>query len=128
MALLAFLLALTAGLPVSQAATRPSPDALARALQDRYDRVGDFTADFVQTYQGGVLSTTATEQGTVLIKKPGKMRWNYTSPETHLFVSGRAHGLLVCSCRQPGVRVRYPLRGRGHDTGAVSGRQGRPDS
>ena len=94
MALLALLLALTPGLPASQAPTRPSPDALARAIQDRYDAVGDFTADFVQTYQGGMLSTTATEQGTVLIKKPGKMRWNYTSPETHLFVSD---GLTVYS-------------------------------
>ena len=75
------------GLRSSQPASRPSPDELARALQARYDAIRDFTADFVHTYEGGVLRTQATERGTVLIKKPGKMRWNYTSPEEKLFVS-----------------------------------------
>ena len=28
-----------------------------------------------------------TERGHVLIKKPGKMRWDYTAPEKKLFVS-----------------------------------------
>ena len=80
-------LALFGGLLPTQPASRPSPDELARALQARYDGIQDFTADFVHTYEGGVLRTTATERGRVLVKKPGKMRWNYTSPEEKLFVS-----------------------------------------
>jgi outer membrane lipoprotein carrier protein len=49
--------------------------------------VRDFTADFVQTYRGGVLRTETRERGTVAIKKPGLMRWVYTSPERKEFVS-----------------------------------------
>jgi outer membrane lipoprotein carrier protein len=53
----------------------PSADALARALQQRYQTIKDFSADFVHTYRGGVLRTQTSERGTVKIKKPGKMRW-----------------------------------------------------
>ena len=60
---------------------------LAQSLQRKYDTIHDFSADFVHTYQGGVLRKTITERGHVLVKKPGKMRWDYTSPEKKLFVS-----------------------------------------
>jgi outer membrane lipoprotein carrier protein len=59
----------------------------ARRLQAHYDGVRDFSADFTHTYEGGVLRRKTTERGTVLIKKPGKMRWTYTAPEDKLFVS-----------------------------------------
>jgi outer membrane lipoprotein carrier protein len=62
-------------------------DALARDLQRRYDKVADFSADFVHAYRGGVLKQEATERGKLLVKKPGKMRWEYTAPERKLFVS-----------------------------------------
>ena len=65
----------------------PTADAVARDLQRKYDRVTDFSADFVHSYRGGVLRQQATERGTLLVKKPGKMRWEYTSPEKKLFVS-----------------------------------------
>jgi outer membrane lipoprotein carrier protein len=65
----------------------PSADALARALQQRYQTIKDFSADFVHTYKGGVLRTQTSERGTVKIKKPGKMRWVYTAPERKEFVS-----------------------------------------
>jgi outer membrane lipoprotein carrier protein len=64
-----------------------SPEALAKALQARYQTVQDFTADFVQTYRGGVLRTETRERGMVSVKKPGRMRWIYTSPERKEFVS-----------------------------------------
>lgn len=72
---------------VAAGQTRPSPDALARSLQQRYQTIRDFSADFVQTYRGGVLRTQTTERGRVVIKKPGLMRWVYTSPERKEFVS-----------------------------------------
>lgn len=68
-------------------AADPTASELAQALQRKYDAVKDFSADFVHTYQGGVLKKQLTERGTVLIKKPGKMRWDYTAPEKKLFVS-----------------------------------------
>ena len=75
-------------LPVlGSAQTGQSPEALAKALQARYQSVRDFTADFVQTYRGGVLRTATQERGTVAVKKPGLMRWVYTTPERKEFVS-----------------------------------------
>ena len=79
---------------VPGAQTRPSPDGLARALQQRYQGIRDFSADFVHTYRGGILRTQTTERGNVVIKKPGRMRWVYTSPEKKQFVSD---GLKVYS-------------------------------
>ncbi len=71
----------------AQAPARPPAGETARALQEKYDRVRDFIADFTHSYEGGVLKKTLTEGGTVEIKKPGRMRWEYTSPEKKLFVS-----------------------------------------
>lgn len=65
----------------------PSAQDTARAVQQKYDRVTDFTADFTHTYEGGVLNKRITERGTVQVKRPGRMRWDYTSPEQKLFVS-----------------------------------------
>ena len=65
----------------------PSATDTARALQQKYDQVKDFTADFTHTYEGGVLKKKTTERGNVQVKKPGKMRWEYTSPEKKTFVS-----------------------------------------
>ena len=72
---------------LGSAQTGQSPDTLAKQLQARYQNVRDFTADFVQTYRGGVLRTETRERGTVAVKKPGRMRWIYTSPERKEFVS-----------------------------------------
>ena len=69
------------------AQTPASPDAVARSLQTRYEGIRDFSADFMQTYRGGVLRTETKEQGTVTIKKPGMMRWVYSKPERKEFVS-----------------------------------------
>ena len=60
---------------------------LAAALQKKYDGIKDFSADFSHTYEGGVLRKKITELGHLLVKKPGKMRWDYSSPETKQFVS-----------------------------------------
>lgn len=72
---------------VATASADETATDLAQALQRKYDTIHDFSADFVHTYQGGVLHKKVTERGQVLVKKPGKMRWDYTSPEKKLFVS-----------------------------------------
>jgi outer membrane lipoprotein carrier protein len=74
----------------SQQTTRPADPVateLAESLQRKYATVRDFSADFVQTYQGGVLKRQLTDRGQMLIKKPGMMRWEYKSPDQKLFVS-----------------------------------------
>lgn len=80
----ALLLAIAVG---GASAGPPTAPELAAALQRKYDAVKDFSADFVHAYEGGVLRKQITERGKLLIKKPGKMRWEYTAPEEKLFVS-----------------------------------------
>jgi outer membrane lipoprotein carrier protein len=72
--------------PAGRAADQTPPE-LAAALQRKIDQVTDFSADFVHTYQGGVLRKKLTERGRVAVKKPGRMRWDYTAPERKEFVS-----------------------------------------
>lgn len=69
------------------AQSRPAADVLALSLQKRYQAVHDFSASFSHSYRGGVLRTQTQERGTVLVKKPGRMRWMYTSPEKKEFIS-----------------------------------------
>ena len=105
------------------AGTRQAPDALAQALQQRYQTIKDFSADFSQTYRGGVLRTrTARRHGAV--KKPGQMRWVYLKPEKKEFVSdGRKIYSYIPQDRQ--VIVSDAETATAHDAGALPGRQGR---
>jgi outer membrane lipoprotein carrier protein len=68
-------------------AATPSAAEVAASLQKKYDAVRDFSADFVQEAESGVLRKKLVEQGTVLVKKPVKMRWTYKQPEEKVFVS-----------------------------------------
>jgi outer membrane lipoprotein carrier protein len=72
---------------VTGAQSRPAPGALAQSIQQRYQGIKDFSADFVHSYRGGVLKTQSQERGTVSVKKPSRMRWTYTAPEKKEFVS-----------------------------------------
>jgi outer membrane lipoprotein carrier protein len=63
------------------------PSALAQRIQQHYDGVRDFRADFMHGYEGGLLRKKTVEYGTVAIRKPGRMRWTYTKPEEKTFVS-----------------------------------------
>jgi outer membrane lipoprotein carrier protein len=76
---------LAASVPVRSAETTAAE--LAQSLQRKYDTIRDFSADFVHNYRSGALKKQVTERGRLLIKKPGKMRWEYTAPESKLFVS-----------------------------------------
>jgi outer membrane lipoprotein carrier protein len=86
------LLGIVVALPAFLGAQTPQPstadpNALAQRLQARYQGVRDFSADFTQTYRGGVLKTQTSERGTVVVKKPGRMKWVYTRPERKEFIS-----------------------------------------
>src|SRR5262245_30543282 len=70
-----------------QTSATPSPEEVATSLQRKYDTIKDFSADFVQLYEGGPLKRKREERGTLLVKKPGKMRWAYKAPDEKVFVS-----------------------------------------
>jgi len=56
-----------------------------RKLEDAYKRPRTLQAAFLQEYREGE-KTTRTEAGTAYFRRPGKMRWEYASPEKNLFV------------------------------------------
>jgi outer membrane lipoprotein carrier protein len=85
-AMLLACLAVTA-LPSGRAHAQPSGDGLAKAIQAHYQQVRDFTANFEQAYVGGALKRRTVEKGTVAIRKPGRMRWDYESPEKKQFIA-----------------------------------------
>jgi outer membrane lipoprotein carrier protein len=98
---LVFLVAYLVAPSFLQAQAKPTADALAKSLQQRYQGITDFTADFSQSYRGGVLRTQTVEQGSVSVKKPGRMRWVYLKPEKKEFVSnGQKMYLYIPQDRQ----------------------------
>jgi len=58
---------------------------VARRVDDRYNRMNTLRAQFTEQYQGAGL--TRSESGTLILKKPGKMRWEYSVPQEKLFVT-----------------------------------------
>jgi outer membrane lipoprotein carrier protein len=109
---------------VAQAPPAGTAEQFAARVQQRYDTIKDFEAEFVQAYEGGVLRTKTTERGTVAIKRPGRMRWVYTQPERKEFVSDgtRIYSYIpadkqVIVSPMPAERSTTPalfLTGRGH--------------
>lgn len=73
--------------PGPRAAQHLAAQDLAQAMQKKYDTVRDFSADFQHTYTGGILRKQLSERGRLQIKKPGRMRWEYSAPEKKTFVS-----------------------------------------
>ncbi len=59
--------------------------ALARAVDAHYNRLRTLQADFTEIYRGE--GAERVEAGTLQLKKPRKMRWEYRSPKEKLFVS-----------------------------------------
>jgi outer membrane lipoprotein carrier protein len=62
------------------AAPEPSPADLARKVQDHYERTADLEARFQQTYTYSGFGRRQVSSGTLRVKKPGMMRWDYEKP------------------------------------------------
>ena len=75
------------GFGLASGQATPSAQDVATSIQRKYDTIRDFSADFVHTHEGGVLKRNRVERGTLLVKKPGKMRWTYQAPDEKVFVS-----------------------------------------
>lgn len=61
--------------------------AIVDAIQKQYDATHTFQARFVQKSYLRILDQSQHAQGTVSIKKPGKMRWEYNAPDRQILVS-----------------------------------------
>jgi outer membrane lipoprotein carrier protein len=67
------------------AAAAPDVHAVAQAVDEHYNHLRSLQAEFTEMYQGAGMDRT--ESGTLWLKKPGKMRWEYRSPKDKLFLS-----------------------------------------
>jgi len=93
-------------------------DQTIRALETRYNRLETLKSNFTQIYREDERAAPREESGVVYLKKPGRMRWEYTRPEVKLFVSdGKNVYFYVPADRQvtrmPAAEsddVRTPLR------------------
>jgi outer membrane lipoprotein carrier protein len=73
--------------------------AIATAVDARYNHLRTLEAEFTELYRGSGMERT--ESGTLWLKKPGKMRWEYRSPKEKLFVSdGKTAWFYVPEDRQ----------------------------
>ena len=81
------------------AASAQDVRAVARAVDEHYNRLRSLQAEFTESFRGA--GVERTETGTLWLKKPGKMRWEYRSPREKLFVSdGRDAWFYLPSDRQ----------------------------
>lgn len=64
-----------------------SPAEVVDALQRSYEGVRDYTASFTQELTNTTAGETTRSQGTLYFKKPGKMRWDYRTPEAKALIS-----------------------------------------
>lgn len=69
------------------APAEPSLEALVDRVESHYAGVSGFEAAFTQRYERRLLSRVIEEKGKLAVKKPGRMRWEYESPEEKLFVT-----------------------------------------
>ena len=90
-----------AGLLMALAATSFAADVMAEAaaVDAHYNHLHSLQAQFTELYRGSGMERN--ESGTLWLKKPGKMRWEYRSPREKLFVSdGKVAWFYVPDDRQ----------------------------
>ena len=62
-------------------------DSVLDGIQKKYEKIDSFYALFVQESEVKALDKVQKAQGEVWFKKPGKMRWNYNTPNMDQIVS-----------------------------------------
>jgi outer membrane lipoprotein carrier protein len=82
----ATMIAAALSLALAATAAASSPSALADKVQAHYEKTKDFEASFVQTYTYSAAGRSQTSRGTLRVKKPGKLRWDYLEPSRKTIV------------------------------------------
>ena len=58
--------------------------AIIHKVDDHYNHLSSLTTTYSEHYAG--MGLERTETGTLLLKKPGRMRWNYSAPAGKVFI------------------------------------------
>jgi outer membrane lipoprotein carrier protein len=79
-------IAAAALLSVSLGAQQKAPTVhdIAARVDRHYNQLHSLKAEFSETYQG--MGMKRTESGTLLLMKPGRMKWDYSSPPGKIFL------------------------------------------
>ncbi len=70
----------------ARAAVSPDLTDILKGVESRYNRARTLEVQFQQTYDVPRRGPK-TEAGTLFLRKPGRMRWQYTDPAGKLFIS-----------------------------------------
>jgi len=90
----------------TKAPAAPTLDQVVDGIQKRYQEVTDFKASFKQVVTRKHLPRPRKNRGKVFFKRPGMMRWDYTSPEKVYYISD---GDILWSY-QPEDKIAYRMR------------------
>jgi outer membrane lipoprotein carrier protein len=87
-----FALAAAAALCACLHAQGPAPSAndVAKRVDKHYDSLRSLKAGFAESYNG--MGLTRNESGTLLLAKPGRMRWDYSTPAGKVFLLDGKYG------------------------------------
>jgi len=70
---------------LAQTPTPPTAQELAARVDRHYDDLHSLKAGFTESYSGG-LAMDRTESGTLFLRKPGRMLWQYSTPAGKIFL------------------------------------------
>lgn len=88
-------------------------ELVAQRVQTFYDQIKDLSASFAQTYYSKIYQRYDRSKGTVLFKKPGKMRWDYQAPNGKIVIANGKQFLVYEPGEQkgePGQVFEQPLQ------------------
>jgi outer membrane lipoprotein carrier protein len=87
-----------------RAAATATLDEAVRGLETTYRAITDLKAGFDQSAVNRTLNQTIEARGTLYLKKPGKLRWEYTTPSPQEIVSdGRRLWIYTPELKQVNV-------------------------
>jgi len=67
-------------------ATEKATDELLKTIETRYNRTQSLKLDFSESY-AGMRRPVQRDSGVLFLRKPGRMRWEYTAPAGKVFIS-----------------------------------------
>ncbi len=79
-------------------------DAIVRKVDEHYNHLSSLRAHYSERYSG--MGMDRTEEGTLLLKKPGRMRWSYAAPVGKVFVLDGKFGWFYTPGDAQATRVR----------------------
>ena len=86
MAVIVLAIACGLSLPTPAAAADPTIDTIIAGVEARYNVPG-FTADFDQESILKAMAVTDTASGRLMVRQPGKMRWEYLVPDPQTIIT-----------------------------------------